>query len=180
MTHATLTLMRHAKSSWGNQHAGDHDRTLNDRGNRDAPEMAQRLLDRNSVPDLIMSSTATRTQETTVHLLHVFGHAAPQVHYEKSLYLASPETLLSTIARVPEGVKHLMIVAHNPGIEDLSAILRGVADDTMPTAAIRQFECDSLSSIPASIDALRGSQRSNTAPQDATVRLIYADYPKSR
>ena len=184
MKGTTLTLMRHAKSSWNNQHQQDHDRPLNERGNRDAPDMANRLVRRNQIPDLILCSTARRTCETTAHLLCVFGQPAPQVVYNDSLYLASPDTLLSTLSDVPENVLHAMIVAHNPGMEDLSARLTGSHADTMPTAAIRQFSCAcSLASL-AELFATGGkstlSQSLDDALLAADIQLSYSDYPKSQ
>ena len=183
MKGTTLTLMRHAKSSWNNQQQKDHDRPLNGRGNRDAPDMAHRLVARNQIPDLILCSTAQRTRETTAHLLSVFGKPAPQVVFHETLYLASPENMLSTLNDVPENILHAMIVAHNPGMEDLSALLSGNHGDTMPTAAIRQFSCAcSLASL-AEIFATDGkstlSPPSGIALSEADIQLSYSDYPKN-
>ena len=183
MKGTTLTLMRHAKSSWNNQHQKDHDRPLNDRGNRDAPDMAHRLVARNQIPDLILCSSAQRTRETTAHLLSVFGEPAPQVVFSDALYLASPQTLLSALTDVPENIMHVMIVAHNPGMEELSSLLSGSHGDTMPTAAIRQFSCEcSLASL-ADIFAAGGENTLTTSGGEdfpaATVKPGYSDYPKS-
>lgn len=170
--------MRHAKSSWKNQNQSDHDRPLNDRGNRDAPDMAQRLLQHGGAPDIILCSTAQRTRETTAHLLNVFGEFAPQVHYDKALYLASPDTMLAALLLVPVEIRHIMLVAHNPGIEDLSALLSGSSYDTMPTAAIRQFTCSSL----AHLQTLRSASHASGATpseDEADIQLVYSDYPKN-
>ena len=183
MKRTTLTLMRHAKSSWKNQDQTDHDRPLNGRGNRDAPDMAQRLVTRNQIPDLILCSTAQRTRETTAHLLSVFGEPAPQVLFNKSLYLASPNTLLAALHDVPDNILHAMIVAHNPGMEDLSSLLSSSYADTMPTTAIRQFSCAcSLAELPKIFAAGGDSARSathSTALSAADIQLTYSDYPKN-
>lgn len=183
MKRMTLTLLRHAKSSWKNQDQTDHDRPLNGRGNRDAPEMAQRLVTRNQIPDLILCSTAQRTRETTAHLLRVFGEPAPQVLFNETLYLASPDTLLAALHDVPETTLHAMIVAHNPGMEDLSSLLSGGYGDTMPTAAIRQFSCAcplaSLADLFATGSDSARSTTHSTALSAGDIQLIYSDYPKN-
>lgn len=171
--------MRHAKSSWKNQHQSDHDRPLNKRGNRDAPDMAQRLLKRASVPEIILCSSAQRTRETTAHLLSVFGENAPKVHYDQALYLASPDTMLAALQDVPDNIRHVMLVAHNPGIEDLSAMLSGSRHDTMPTAAIRQFTCPSLEHLQMFRSATRASDATSSSGTPADIQLVYSDYPKN-
>jgi len=175
MTATTLTLMRHAKSSWHNQGQADHDRPLNKRGQRDAPLMASRLMQRGTAPSIILSSTAQRTRETTEHLLEVFGQPTPDVEYSDSLYLASPEALLNSICKLPDDTRHVMLIAHNPGIEELSAFLAGVTFDTMPTAAVRQFSCNSLGDLRALMNG-DASQQAGNAPD---IKLTYSDYPKN-
>lgn len=182
MKRTTLTLMRHAKSSWKNQHQSDHDRPLNERGNRDAPDMASRLVARNQIPDLIFCSSAQRTRDTTAHLLSVFGEPAPHVLFNDALYLASPETLLATLHNLSEDITHAMIVAHNPGMEDLSSLLSGHTD-TMPTCAIRQFSCAcslaSLAKIFSTSRARPQSPAGDNALSALDIQLTFSDYPKS-
>ena len=168
MSNVILTLMRHAKSSWQNPGQSDHDRPLNDRGHRDAPIMAARLKQRGDIPTLILSSSSQRTQETTAHLLDVFGEPSPEVRFEKNLYLASPHSILDLLAEVPDTYTHVMVIAHNPGMEDLSALLSGSDSDTMPTAAIRQFSCSSFSSLSQTCGS-----------EDSPVQLNYSDFPKN-
>jgi len=179
MTNATLTLLRHAKSSWNNQQQADHDRPLNKRGNRDAPDMAHRLVANNSIPSLILCSSARRTRETAAHLLDVFGEPSPEIYYDEALYLASPHSILAALEQVPDNIRHVMVIAHNPGIEDLSAELQGISMDTMPTAAIRQFVCPSISGLRKQLRDINtgGLQGDNT--NAAGIRLIFSDYPKS-
>lgn len=171
----TITLMRHAKSSWADSGLSDHDRPLNKRGNNDAPEMARRLLKRDDIPNVILCSSAQRTRETTAHLLDVFDASAPEVQYHEALYLASPRTMLDMLHSAAAHA-HIMIIAHNPGIEDLSARLQGIADDIMPTAAIRQFTCPSVASLCTHF--LNRNPKA-TATDDIDIKLIYTDYPKN-
>lgn len=177
MSPVTLTLMRHAKSSWNETSQHDHDRPLNARGHEDAPEMARRLLDRGSVPQLILSSSAQRTRQTTEHVLDIFGSPQPEVHFEQSLYLGEPGALLDAVLALPEGNTHIMIIAHNPGIEDLSAHLQAMHSDTMPTAAIRQFKFSSMEDVQIAADTLRRS--SSLANSSNPIELSFSDFPKS-
>ncbi len=178
MSLITLTLMRHAKSSWKQNHQDDHDRDLNERGHRDAPDMAKRLLDRDSIPQLILSSSAKRTRQTTEHVLSVFGPTSVEVSFDKSLYLASPGVLLNAVLAVPNNIQHIMLIAHNPGIEDLSAHLSAQHGDVMPTAAVRQFTCQTMDELQLAADSLR---RSNGLQKNSnSIALSFSDYPKSR
>lgn len=171
----TVTLLRHAKSSWADANQSDYDRPLNKRGNNDAPEMARRLVERDAIPGIILSSSAQRTRETTAHLLEVFGTQAPVVQYHEALYLASPGTMLELMETVADK-EHIMLIAHNPGMEDLSAHLQGIVDDTMPTAAIRQFSCTSIAAL---CKQLRTSDKDYDPQSDHGARLAYSDYPKN-
>ena len=86
-----LTLVRHAKSSWDDASAADHDRTLNGRGERDAPMMGQRLLERGARPSLILTSTAKRARKTARLIAKQLGYPIEFIQGESELYLASPD-----------------------------------------------------------------------------------------
>ena len=98
MQNRSLTLVRHAKSSSKTEGQPDHDRPLNDRGNHDAPIMAKRLVERDCIPDLILCSSAKRTQETAAYFTEVFGFGEDKLWVSKSLYLCTPETMLEQLA----------------------------------------------------------------------------------
>jgi len=174
VTQATLTLMRHAKSSWQDSAQSDHERPLNPRGRHDAPLMAQRLVERDSIPQLILCSSATRTRETAALLLSAFADASVQIRYEAGLYLASPESMLDMLTSVDDSLKHIMLLAHNPGIEELSASIAGYDTGPMPTASIRQFSCPSLSDLARVID-----ERAQGVDSSIPVKLVYSDFPKN-
>ncbi len=134
-----LVLMRHAKSDWGNDSLSDHERPLNRRGMNDAPRMAKWLRDHDLIPDQILCSSAERTRET-VELMLPEWNQDPAWVLTESLYLATPDAILSTVRSVGEvnaGV--LMVVAHNPGMTYLASTLAGQGID-LPTAAIAAFE----------------------------------------
>lgn len=136
---AELVLVRHAKSDWGDPSLRDHDRPLNGRGRKNAPDMADRLAATGVSVDLILSSTAVRARTTA----QAFAEAldAP-LELIPELYLASGSTLLGAarLAATRNGFETIMVVAHNPGITDLANELSGGGIHHMPTAAVARFE----------------------------------------
>lgn len=138
-----LILMRHAKSDWGDESLSDHDRPLNRRGRRDAPRMAEWLAEIDMVPDMILSSSSERTRET-VALMTEQWPTEPTTSFSEELYLATPESILSTIRSDACDATKLLVVAHNPGMTHLVSGLAGQFTE-MPTAAIAIFRipaCD--------------------------------------
>lgn len=143
----TLALMRHAKSDWANEGLSDHDRPLNARGRRDAPEMAKWLAHHDAVPQLILASTAKRVEETVQRMVK-FWKTEPLIVRISSLYLASPQTILDQIrceAIDADGKRprRLLVLGHNPGMEQLVSSLAGI-NLSMPTAAVALFECEAI------------------------------------
>ncbi|GAA1829272.1 SixA phosphatase family protein [Agromyces salentinus] len=137
----TLTLVRHAKSDWGQPGLSDHDRPLNDRGLRDAPEMGRRLRERGAIPDLIVSSTALRARTTAGLIADALGLDAASVVLEDRLYGSSPETILRVVGELDGELARVMVVAHNPGISDFAFDLtRSVGE--MPTCAVLELDFD--------------------------------------
>lgn len=137
----TLLLLRHAKSSWKDEGLADHDRPLNKRGKKAAPLMGQLLRREGLLPDLVLSSTAVRARRTAEEALAAAAYEGP-LELLDELYLASPGTLLDVAARVPaESVGRLLLVAHNPGMEDLVGILSG-RTGPFPTAALAAFDIE--------------------------------------
>jgi phosphohistidine phosphatase len=135
-----LILMRHAKSDWSDDSLTDHERRLNERGRAAAPAMAQWLQRIELVPDVILSSSSTRTRET-VDLMKEEWASEPVVTYNELLYLATPSTIMEVAKAGPSDAQRLMIVAHNPGMTSLVSMLSGQQMD-MPTAAIAIFELE--------------------------------------
>ena len=135
-----LLLLRHAKSSWDEPGISDHDRPLNNRGRRNAPTMGGVIMSEGIVPDLIVSSTATRTRET-VDLVSVEFDADVQVVFDEALYHAAPGTLMARIRTTPDQVGTLMLVGHNPGMEELVHQLTGKFE-SFPTGALAAMSID--------------------------------------
>lgn len=120
----TLLVLRHAKSSWVESGLDDHERPLNDRGEREAPKVGEQLRQRRLVPDLIISSDAVRAHKTTVAVAGAAGHSG-EIRLDHSLYLAAPDDILAVLRSADENAGIVMVVGHNPGLEGLVRQLTG-------------------------------------------------------
>lgn len=115
-----MLLLRHAKSDWGKE-TEDHDRPVSARGKKAAPQMALYMRDKGYEPAQVLSSSARRTKET-LELLLPKWRSKPNVRYERALYLADWPRLLSAV-RTAKASSPLLLVGHNPGIEQLAIAL---------------------------------------------------------
>jgi phosphohistidine phosphatase len=135
-----LYLLRHAKSSWDDPGLADHDRPLAPRGRRAAKAIARHLSEQEIAPELVLCSTARRAQETFQRIEPVLG--TPALRLERELYGASAGALLERLRDVPDAVGSVMLIGHNPGIEELALTLAGPAragrtlGAKFPTAAL--------------------------------------------
>jgi len=135
--------MRHAKSDWSGADTRDFDRLINARGEKNALGIGQWMADNDKIPQHIISSSAVRAKQTTVLMLEAFTDCAPEkVSYREDLYLAGLDTLLECIQKYKKGVNSLMIVAHNPGLEELVHYLstQSAKLKSMTTANLAIFE----------------------------------------
>ena len=145
-------LMRHAKSDW-NSHAADMDRPLSDRGDRDAIRMGAYLNQMSLVPEKMVVSAARRTQETAKLLLNNLSVAEKNIIVDKQLYLANRETLCEIIELYATDQQRLLILAHNPGMDDLVSYLAStppslsVSGKLMATCTVACFRIDSFNTL---------------------------------
>lgn len=130
----TLLLLRHAKSSPIDPAGRDFDRSLNDRGKKEAELIADFIRRQNIPIDLIVCSPAVRAKQT-MELILATDRLAPEVRFDRRIYDASPTQLLEVISGVEDERRCLLIVGHNPGIEELLTLLLG-EEQHMPTAAL--------------------------------------------
>ena len=130
----TLLLLRHAKSSWDNDQLADFDRPLNDRGRGDAARIGKLLNSLDLVPDRIITSAAKRAAATAKRVAEATSFDGDIVLTDE-LYLADPETYIDLARQTDDNIATLMMVGHNPGIEELVEQLGGRAE-RMPTAAL--------------------------------------------
>ncbi|GIK55087.1 MAG: histidine phosphatase family protein [Chloroflexi bacterium] len=114
----TLLIMRHAKSDWDNTRLSDHARPLNKRGKQDAPLMGKLLKDEDLTPDLIITSTAERAL-TTAELVALACDYGGELVTTGRFYHADPATYLELLQGVDDQYNRVMIVGHNPGMEEL-------------------------------------------------------------
>jgi len=126
--------MRHAKSSWKHTELDDHDRPLAKRGKRDAPRMGQLMRQEELLPDLILSSTAVRARATAEIVAEESGYEGEVVCHQ-DLYAFDPEPYLEVLADLPDDFQRVMVVGHNPAMEELTTLLTGEAVP-LPTAAL--------------------------------------------
>ncbi len=138
----TLTLVRHAKSSWGDPGLIDRERPLNKRGERDAPVMGKRIFDAGMRPALIISSPAVRAWSTAKIIAKELGYPVEFLQQENGLYLASLESLLDVIATQDPGINSLMLFAHNPGLTELANYLSPGLTDNLPTTGVASFNIE--------------------------------------
>jgi phosphohistidine phosphatase len=129
-----LLVLRHAKSSWAEAGLDDWQRPLNERGLRDAPRVGEWLRAQSLVPDLIITSDAVRARTTAQMVAKSAGYGGELV-VEPSLYLATPDDVIAVLNGAPDTARSVMIVGHNPVLEDLIAQLTG-EHHGMPTAAL--------------------------------------------
>jgi phosphohistidine phosphatase len=134
----TLLLLRHAKSSWDDKSLRDFDRPLNKRGLKAAPMVGEMMRKRKLRPELVLSSPAERAKETTRLVCDAAGLTAV-VRYEDGIYEASARRLLEIVSQTEDAVNTAMLVGHNPGLEELLAILTGEPHH-MTTAALACIE----------------------------------------
>jgi phosphohistidine phosphatase len=134
----TLLLLRHAKSSWNEPSLQDHNRPLNKRGKHDAPLVGKLIREQGLTPDLIISSTARRAQDTANLVAENCGYDG-DVELRQELYLSDTTCYLDILCSLPEKVKCVLVVGHNPDIEELLGLLTDF-QEAFPTAALAQVE----------------------------------------
>ena len=130
----TLLVLRHAKSSWNHPELDDHERPLNERGRRDGPRMGELMRKYGLMPDIVISSDAVRAQLTADSVAEAARYAG-EILLDPRLYMASPADILSLLRTVRENAETVMIIGHNPGLEELVEQLTGERQD-LPTAAL--------------------------------------------
>lgn len=130
-----LMIIRHAKSSWEDDTLSDFERPLNDRGRREAADMAQLLAETGWRPDLIVCSTAVRASQTMEFFRSAIDpEGRIELRMEPDIYDATTATLLDIVNGLPSKAKKVMVFGHNPGFSKLLAFLSGEYYD-LPTCA---------------------------------------------
>lgn len=142
----TLSLLRHAKSSWDDGSLKDFERPLAKRGESAAPRMGAFMAEHGLAPQLILCSPAVRARQTVDLVLpHLAG--GPTVVYEDNLYLAAPSVLLARLRKIEGKIDHVMIVGHDPGMHGLAVELSGGGEAGMLQALAAKFPTAGLAVI---------------------------------
>lgn len=145
-----LGLYRHAKSDWHDARARDFDRPLNERGRKGAAVMGKHICDHGLRWDRIIASPAVRVAET-IEVGSAAGRITPKIRWDRRIYLASSATLLDLLREQEGDPETILMIGHNPGLEDLifdlvpddgSSPLRDIVEEKFPTAAYAVLEID--------------------------------------
>jgi phosphohistidine phosphatase len=148
-----LYILRHAKAAQAEPGQDDHARALTVRGIADAEAMARYLRKNEAKLDRVLISTAARTIQTADLVLREL-EGPPRADYRDGLYLASAVKILTMLKMLPNRLSEVMVVGHNPGLEELTALLarepvrrkererRGELDEKFPTTALAVLDFD--------------------------------------
>ena len=161
----SIFLIRHAKSSWDSPTSYDFDRPLNERGHKDAPMMAQRLISQKVTIDAFVSSTAQRAFTTAEYFHKAFKATPSQFILKPELYHAHPSVFYEVIRTLDDEWKTAAIFSHNPGITEAVNSLAVATLDEMPTCAV----------FGVSADIKHWKEFAS-----ADKRFLFFDYPKNQ
>ena len=128
--HRELYILRHAKSDWDSTAESDFERPLAKRGEKDAPAVGKWMHKQKLKADYIISSPARRAKQTIHAVSKELGVSKQDIHFNEKIYMAGVETLLQILAECPKNTKKILLVGHNPGLDDLLQYL--VAKQQLP------------------------------------------------
>ncbi len=167
-----LVVMRHGKSEWDAEIVSDRDRPLARRGKRDCRTMASWCAEQGLMPDVIVTSPAERAAETARRFARGLGLGDDDILTDERLYLASLTTVLDVLAELPGDMRQVVLIGHNPGLDQLVLHLHGAqpplsrAGKLMTTAAIAWFRMpDNWCGLRAGAGELLGVTRPRDLPR---------------
>ena len=135
-----LILVRHAKSDRGGFRGPDANRPLAPRGERDAPDMAQRLAGRLPAVDALCSSVARRARDTAGHFAAAFGLAEADIRLQEELYTFSAYGLMEALRALDNAEECIAVFGHNMAISDAASYLSGEELGSLPTCAVVRLQ----------------------------------------
>ncbi|MCK5365984.1 MAG: histidine phosphatase family protein [Gammaproteobacteria bacterium] len=144
-TSRELLIFRHGKSDWGGDAVNDFDRPLAGRGRKAVKCMASWLRDQSLLPEHILSSTAERARQTALRLCRYADIPETRVEWQDAIYAADLEALLDVLVNAPQQQGRMMIIGHNPGLEELVEYLAGepikapAGSPALPTAGLARL-----------------------------------------
>jgi phosphohistidine phosphatase len=144
--HHWLHLLRHAKSSWADAELDDHDRPLAPRGEKSVRRIGEYLAAAAHLPELVLCSSARRTTMTLAGITPALP-AGAETSIEGPLYGASGGELLERLRRVSDDVDGVMLIGHNPGLEDLAQLLVGSGDASLRARLTTKYPTGALATM---------------------------------
>lgn len=144
-----LLLIRHGKSDWRSLSTTDFGRPLNHRGNKNAPVMAKRILERGFAPQYLVSSPAVRAFSTAKHFAKIWGFVPNDIRLEEPVYEADKEALLTLVNNFKNNFNRIAVFGHNPGMTDFANYLCDAGISNIPTTGvvIIDFDADDWAEI---------------------------------
>lgn len=136
----TLYLVRHAKAGWDHTWTADFDRSLSDHGQKEAREMANRLLKKEARADLMVSSPAKRALSTAKIFAGVLGYPEENIQARIEIYEGGPDTLVQVVQSLPESCQTVMLFGHNPTISHFASWLNGKKTEQMETCGVVKLD----------------------------------------
>lgn len=146
-----LILLRHAKSDRGNPSIPDLARPLNQRGQDAATRIGAYMAKHDLVPDLVLCSIAERTRQTSDLVAQAFAKPAP-VTFDKRLYNADVDKILTVVQETPAEAHTVMVVGHNPGMQDAATSLLAAGDVDQRANLLQKFPTGGLVVIDFAVD----------------------------
>jgi len=160
-----LLIVRHAKSSWKDPHLVDHQRPLNKRGKKAAPEMGRRLKKRGVRPDMIVSSDARRAVDTAAAIAEAIGVSPKAIRQTPELYHGASDRIIEVVRQLKDKWKRVMLVGHNPGLTEMA----------------NRFTPDPIANIPtAGVVELMFNTRSWRNIDRDNLEFSWFDFPKNK
>lgn len=132
----SLLIIRHAKSSWDITTLDDFNRPLNERGKKNAPKMAERLLKKHVNLDAFISSPAKRARKTACLFMKEYKRRKEDIILVPELYEAKTPAFYKVVEFLDESFSHVAIFSHNPGVTEFANSLTEVRIDDMPTCGV--------------------------------------------
>lgn len=132
-----LTLLRHGEAQAPDSCPEDFERALTRRGVIEAQEIAERIVRRDLIPDLILVSPAERAWSTAEIVASACELDTKQLQCARELYLATPETTWKVLLRRDSSLRHILICGHNPGLSQVASRLGPIPSRrNLPTAGL--------------------------------------------
>jgi phosphohistidine phosphatase len=172
-----LLILRHGKSDWSTGKP-DFERPLKERGRLGAQQIGAWLLGQGLAPDWVVSSDAERAKGTAEEVVKTLGMKPSDIHWERRVYAAYRDELLAVLRDCPPSAKRVMLVGHNPGLEDLVTYLAGAQVEIPPDGKLLPTAALARLSMPEQWDRLdAGCARLESVIRPADLPKTFGDSP---